>query len=80
MVIGGDLAWKHVFSSVEFSHNDGSFVTSHKLGKIWLSCGARGKEHSGSLMTAKLAETQTNDSCSRVRFSSADRENDMREL
>ena len=80
MVIGGGLAWKYVFSSVEFRNNDGSLVTSHKLGKIWLSCGARGKEHSGSLMTAKLAETQKNDSCSRVRFSPADRENDMREL
>ena len=81
MIVGGDLAWKHILCSKSLTWQGNRKVASHELGTLWLRTNNESHCHldvhtlSGSQrLTPKSAV------CSKVRLASSDRHDDVVKL
>ena len=81
MIVGGDLAWKHILCSKSFTWQGNRKVASHELGTLWLRTSNESHCHldvhtlSGSQrLTSKGAV------CSKVRLAPSDRHDDVVKL
>ena len=81
LVIGGDLAWKHILSNSSLTWNDSGTAATHELGLLWLSSADQVEECilEELLYTGRLSNLNITLS-SKIRYTPADRQLDMHKL
>ena len=77
MIVGGDLAWKHILCSKSLTWQGDRTVASHELGTLWLR--ANNESHcclDVRILNGSQRLTPTSAVCSKVRLALSDRHDD----